>query len=50
MPLVGTVGKINDERVRLYLIGGISGCCKRFAVRGEATIRDRKICGLRARR
>jgi hypothetical protein len=50
MSLGRTVGKIDDERIRLNLISGMAGCCKCFGMRGEAAIRDRKICGLRTRR
>jgi hypothetical protein len=50
MPFSSTVGKIDDERMRLNLISGTAGRCKCFAMRREAAIRDREICGLRARR
>ena len=48
MPLSGTVRKINDERMCLYLIRGMAGCDKCFAMSDEAAIRDREICWLRA--
>ena len=49
MAFSSAVGKIDDERVCLKLIGRIASGCKCFAMRGKATIRDRKNCGLSAR-
>lgn len=34
----------------LNLIGGMAGCCKCFGMRDEAAIRNREVCGPRARR
>jgi hypothetical protein len=50
MPFSSTVGKIDDERMCLKLIGGNAGGYKCFAMCGEAAIRDRENCGLCTRR
>jgi hypothetical protein len=47
MSFSSAVGKIDDERMCLKLIGCTARRCKCFAVRGKAAIRDRKNCGLR---
>jgi hypothetical protein len=47
MSFSSAVGKIDDERMCLKLIGCIAGRCKCFAMRGKAAIRHRKNCGLR---
>ena len=50
MPFSRTVGKIDDKRMCMKLIGSIAGGYKCFAMRGEAAIRDRENRGLRTRR
>ncbi len=50
MPLVCTVGKIDDERMRVKLACGVMGGNQSFFTRGKIAVGYQEVCGLNARR